>query len=518
MALWPNRNSLGAYPMPELIAAIDVGTTGARTIIFNINGNIRANAYQEYPILTPKPGWVEQDANRWWQAVVTTTKKALKSKGVNAKDIAVITVTNQRETVVPVDKTGKALHNAIVWQDRRTKSQCQRISDSIGSKKIYRTTGLTIDPYFSASKIMWLKEHKPKIFKRTYKFLLVHDYILHKLTGKFVTDYSNASRTMLFDIQKFQWSNDICGVLGIPIDTLPSSKKCGTSIGEITSEAARSTGFKIGTPITTGGGDQQCAALGLGVIREGQMKATTGTGTFAIAPLNKPKLDPKMRVLCSVSVIPNQWILEASIFTTGAVYRWYRDNFAQMESERAKKLGVDVYELLNQEVARAEPGAHGLFIVPHFAGAGAPYWDPDAKGILYGLTLGHTKQDILRAIIEGVCFEVKGSLKVFSDLGVDISELRIAGGATRSPVWNQLQADIYGISVAKTMYEETTALGAAILGGLGVKLFKSPQDAVKNMVELKTKYKPRPKLKTFYEEKYYRYKKLYETLAGKDFS
>lgn len=499
--------------MPQLIAAIDVGTTGARTIIFDINGKMITSAYQEYPSITPKPNWVEQDAEQWWQAVSKTSKEVLKNKSVDVKDILAIAITNQRETIVPVDKNGKPLHNALIWQDRRTTMQCDAIRESVGTEKIFKITGLIIDPYFSASKIIWLRENEPKIFQKTHKFLLVHDYVANKLTGAFVTDHSNASRTMLFDIKKFQWSNAICEQLKIPMDKLPTSQISGTFIGELIPEAVKATGFSNGTPVVAGGGDQQCAALGLGLTKEGLVKATTGTGTFVIAPLTKPKLDSKMRVICSASVIPNQWVLEASIFTTGAVYRWFRDNFAEHEREIAKKKGVDVYDILNNEIESAEPGAKGLILIPHFVGAGAPHWDPEAKGMLYGLSLGHTKRDILRAIIEGVCFEIKKSLEVFNELGLSIHELRIAGGATRSKLWNQLQADIYSLPVVKTPYEETTALGAAILACIGAGIYSNPQKAVNKMVKIKTIFKPRANLKNFYEKQYLKHKKLYHTLS-----
>ena len=498
--------------MPQLIAAIDVCTTGARTIIFDIEGKMLANSYQEYPIIIPKPTWVEQDARQWWKVVGATSKKVLSKKSINPSDIIAVAVTNQRETIVPVDKNGEPLHNAIVWQDRRSVKQCDEIRKIIGEKQIFDNTGLTIDPYFSGSKILWLKERKHDIFRKTYKFLLVHDYIVQKLTGEYVTDHSNASRTMLFDINKFEWSDSICEKLDISIDTLPKSNPSGMVIGEIIHQAAQVTGLKTGTPVVAGGGDQQCAALGLGVIREGLIKATTGTGTFLIAHLSKPKFDTLKRVLCSVSAIPKQWVLEASIFTTGAIYRWFRDNFAQYEKEKAQERGIDVYEILNKEIERAEPGANGLLLLPHFAGAGAPHWDPEAKGAIYGLTLGHTKRDILRAIIEGVCFEIKNSLDVFNELGLKIDELRIAGGATRAKIWNQLQADIYGIPVVKSTYEETTAVGAAILGAIGAGIYKTHQKAVENMVELKTKISPREKLKKFYKNRYLQHKKLYKKL------
>jgi D-xylulose kinase len=501
----------------EFIAAIDVGTTGARTIIFDINGKLKANAYQEYSIITPKPNWVEQKAGQWWFAVCKTTKEAITKGKVEPKNIIAVAVTNQRETIVPVDRSGEPLHNALVWQDRRTTKQCDNIKKKIGDAEIYRTTGLTLDPYFSASKIMWMKENKAKIFNKTYKFLLVHDYVTHKLTDEFCTDHSNASRTMLFDIKKFKWSDSICEQLGISLSKLPESVPSGTIIGEVIDKAASGTGLQQGTTVVAGGGDQQCAALGLGVIKEGMVKATTGTGTFVLGHLSKPKLDKKRRVICSASVLPNQWVLEASIFSTGAVYRWFRDNFAKLEIIEAKKHNMDVYDLLNKQIEASEPGARGLLLIPHFVGAGAPHWDPEAKGMLYGLSLGHNKSDILRAIIEGICLEIKNSLEVFSELGMQIRELRIAGGATRADIWNQIQADVYGVPVVKTEFEETTALGVAILACVGSGVYRNPQDAVKNLVKVQKKYKPKPKQKDLYKKLFEKHKALYHSIKNLKF-
>jgi xylulokinase/glycerol kinase len=481
-------------------------------MIFNTSGELIGGAYKEYPSIIPKPDWIEQDANMWWLAVCETSKKVLGENKIDPNDISAIAVTNQRETIVPVNKGGDPLTHALVWQDRRTLNQCKQIAEKVGAEEIYSRTGLTIDPYFSAPKIMWYKQNKPEIFEKAHKFLLVHDFIVQKLTGTFITDYSNASRTMLFNINELHWDDELCRQLEVPINLLPTAQPSGAVIGSVTAESGAATGLKPGTTVVAGGGDQQCAALGLGAITEGLVKATTGTGTFVVAPMDRPKFDSKKRVLCSVSVLPDQWVLEASIFSTGSVYRWFRDNFGEHERKLAAQQGIDVYEVLNQQAVAAEPGASGLLLIPHFVGAGAPHWNPNAKGVLYGLSLGHTKQDVIRAIIEGVCFEIKQCLEVFSELDVSTNELRIAGGASRGVVWNQTLADILGVPAVKTKYEETTALGAAIIAGVGCGLYKDINDAVKNIVTISKIYQPEPDLKELYVDKYKKYKKLCNTL------
>jgi len=259
------------------VAALDLGTTGCRTFIFDMSGSIISSAYQEWESFYPIPSYVEQDANLWWDSIKKTIEIAIKKSGIDKSEIVSLSVTNQRETIVPVDREGNSLHNAIVWQDRRTTNQVEFIRKKIGEDKIYNTTGLTIDPYFSATKILWFKDEKPEIYQKTHKFLLVSDYIIYKLTGQFYTDHSNISRTMLFDINKLKYSDEIASGLEIDLDKMPEPLESGVDIGEITTE---DTLFDKKTLVITGAGDQQSAALGVGVVSPGNIKVTTGTGSF----------------------------------------------------------------------------------------------------------------------------------------------------------------------------------------------------------------------------------------------
>jgi D-xylulose kinase len=495
--------------MDQYIAAIDVGTTGCRTLIFDLQGNPVGEAYREYTSAHPYPNWVEQNADLWWTAVCETIRASMRNANLEASAISAVAVTNQRETVVAVDENGIPLRPAIVWQDRRTVRECDNIATLIGRGKLYRITGLTIDPYFSASKILWIRAHQYDIFRKTHKFLLVHDYIVHKLTDRFVTDWSNASRTMLFDINRFCWSKLITDKLGIELEKLPTVYPSGTELGYVTRSASKSTGLSPDTRVFAGGGDQQCAAIGLGVITEGLIKATTGTGSFILAHLDTPQFEPKRRLLCSVHALPiKRWVLEASIFTTGAIYRWFRDNFSQYQVNLAKSRNIDVYELLNREVGGSPVGAKGIFVIPHFAGAGAPYWDADAKGAILGLALGHNRGDVLRAIIESICFEIRTNLELIQKLGINIIELRITGGAARSQLWNKIQADVYGKPVTKGKFEDATALGVAILASVGAGYHKTIGEAVHRMIKLERKLMPDQRNHESYTKAYRTYLKL----------
>ena len=495
--------------MPDYYAALDLGTTGTRTIIFDINGSVISSHYEEWDSYFPSPVMVEQDANGWWTALKRTIELSIKKGKINPKDIKSVAITNQRETIVPVDINSNPLHNALVWQDRRTTEECNFIKNKIGSDKIYNTTGLTIDPYFSGSKILWFKKNKPEIYSKTYKFLLVHDFIVNKLTGKWVSDYSNASRTMLFDINKLKWSEKIASALELDLDKMPETVPSGKLIGKITTDE---TAFDKDTVVISGGGDQQCAALGVGVTKPGRIKCTTGTGSFILSYLDKPKFDQTKRVLCSCHTVPGAWIQEASIFTSGAALRWIRDVICTEEVQKSKVDGVDPYVIMDSQAEATPIGSNGISILPHFVGAGAPHWNSNARGVIFGIGLGNKRNDIIRAVMEGVAFEIKKNVEVFQELGSDIKEMRITGGGSRSSVWNQIQADVLNITCARGELEESTAVGAAILASYGVGDFKSLPEAAENLANISKKWEPNSESVKKYERIYPNIVKLYNVI------
>jgi glycerol kinase len=495
------------------VSALDLGTTGCRTYVFDLAGTVIAWDYNEWQSFYPKPSWVEQDANAWWDSIKLTINSALEKSGIDITEIVSVSVTNQRETIVPVDKEGNPLHNAIVWQDRRTTDQVEFIKKRVGEDKIYNTTGLTIDPYFSATKILWFKQNKPEIYRKTHKFLLVSDFIINKLTGKFITDFSNASRTMLFDINNLRYSEEIASDLEIDLDKMPEPVESGVDIGEI---ATDETAFDKKTLVVTGAGDQQAAALGVGVIGPGDIKCTTGTGSFILAYLSEPKFDPDKRVLCSCHAIPGSWVQEASVFTTGAVLRWFRDEVGHLERQQAEKEGVDPYDLMTKLAEGSSPGANGLLLIPHLVGAGAPHWNPHGKGILFGLSLGHQRRDIYRSILEGVAFEVKKNIEVFKRIGIEPEELKLTGGGSRSNLWNQIMADALNVSCVRNVIEEATSLGAGILAAAGAGVFPDISEAAENLCKVDQRYVPKEKNNQIYEKIYRFSYEVYNALNEKN--
>jgi len=494
------------------VASLDLGTTGCRTFIFDLAGTIIASDYQEWESIYPTPSYVEQDANVWWTSIKKTIEAAIRKSGIDKTEIVSVSVTNQRETIVPIDKEGNPLHNALVWQDRRTTDQCNQIKEKIGIDKIYETTGLTIDPYFSLSKIMWFKEKKPEIYNKAYKFLLVSDFIIYKLTNRCVSDFSNLSRTMLFDINNLKYSEFIASELELDLDKMPEAFESGVDVGEITSDE---TDFDKKTLVITGAGDQQSAALGVGVVSPGKIKCTTGTGSFILAYLNKPKFDPQKRVLCSCHAIPGVWVQEASIFTSGAALRWFRDQVGKAECMAAEE-GQDPYDIMTAEAGKSPIGAKGLLFIPHLVGAGAPHWNPYAKGLIFGLALGHERRDLYRAVLEGVAYEVKKNIDVFKELGIEPKELLLTGGGSRSDFWNQIYADVLGITCVRNIIEEATSLGAAILAASGAGLFPDISKAAENLCKVDKKWITNENNHLYYDKIYTISSELYELLNSRN--
>ena len=500
--------------MSEIVLAIDAGTTGVRSMFFDTRGNVLGRAYAEYQSSFPNPSWVEQDAESWWATSCETIRAALSETGLDPERVASISVTNQRETIVPVGESGIPLRNAIVWQDRRTVPQCQWIQKEVTPTAVYSITGLTVDPYFSAPKILWIKQNESELFEKTHKFLLVHDYLIYQLSDEFVTDFSNASRTMLFDLRRASWSEKLLDSFGIPNEKLPDAVESGTRVGELTAKAAAATGLKEGTPIVAGGGDQQCAALGVGVVKEGRLKSTTGTGTFILAYSKTVRLDPGHRVLCSRHVVPGAFVVEASMFTTGSALKWFRDNLGSEERTIADDRGIDPYEVITEEADKIPAGSEGVIHIPHFVGAGAPNWNPHSRGVFAGLALGHTRAHIIRAILEGVSYEIRTNVEVMRELGLPSQEVRVTGGAARSETWMQIQADVLRMPVIRTQMEEATAVGAAILACKGIGVFKSVASAAEEMVRTLPPLKPTKQTLDVYQKGYKKFKELYSAISG----
>jgi len=470
------------------VLVLDVGTTGTRAMIFDYEFRVVASAYREYQNIYPGPLLVEQDPEVWFQAAAESAKECMEKLHARSTPAAVI-VASQRATTIPVDEAGRVLRNAILWQDSRSIPQCERIKEIVGDTEIYARTGLKINPYFSIPKIMWVHEHEPEIYNKSYKFLMVHDFIVLRLTEKFITDQSHASRTMAYNLNRF-WDKDIIQAARLDIDKFCDAIPSGQPFGEISVKASARTGIPVGTPVFAGAGDQQFAAIGLGIVTSGKIEANTGTGSFVLSQIDKPVLDPQERILCSIAAVPNKWVFEAGMYTTGSVYRWFRDQMSAYECTKARENNVDPYTLLDEQAATAPIGSSGVIWIPHFTGSLAPYWNPFSKGILFNLSLRTTRAEVIRAILEGIAIEVNKNISVMKEVGGNVQEVRIAGGAAKAPFFNQIQADVYGTRVTTTNFTEATSLGAALMAAVTLKWYATLESAVEKAVRISSCYEP----------------------------
>lgn len=436
----------------EHILIIDVGTSSLKAMLYTSEGILLNRAAQEYHSEFSGNSYVEQNPATWREALLFSLKQSGEYIRSNNISLMAIAVTSQRASVIPVDHQGKPLHSAIMWQDRRSLNQCNALLKQMNMQEIYRRTGLRANPYFSAPKMMWLQDEQPDIYAKAHKLLGVQDYVIFLLTGAYVTDWSQACRTMLMNINSFTWDETMLSVSGITEAKLPELRPPGSQAGTLAQFVAGATGLPSGIPVIIGGGDQQCAALALNILRPGYAEANTGTGSFVIAYSDTPQFDDQFRTLCSAAAIPGKWIVEAGIFNTGAIHRWFKEQFYPS--------GSDTYELMNREASESPIGANGVMMLSHFEGSAAPYWNPLAKGLFFNLSLGTRRSDFSRAILEGISLEIAHNISLIEQLTGPISAVSAAGGLVAFDLFNQIQADAFNKAVLRYDNNEASSLGA----------------------------------------------------------
>ncbi|RTI42492.1 glycerol kinase GlpK [Thermus scotoductus] len=466
----------------KYLLALDQGTTSSRAILFSLEGRPVAMAQREFRQLYPRPGWVEHDPLEIWESQLGVAQEALRQAGVEAREVVALGLTNQRETTLVFEKgTGKPLHNAIVWQDRRTASLCQELKVQ-GLEPLFRErTGLLLDPYFSGTKLAWLLENVPDLRGKAERgealFGTVDTWLLYRLTGGRVhaTDPSNASRTLLFNLHTLSWDEELLGILGIPPAMLPEVRPSDGEFGATLPEL-------FGTPIPIRGvlGDQQAALFGQAALERGEGKCTYGTGAFLLLNTGERPVPSPKGLLSTVAWSVRgkvSYALEGSVFMAGAVVGWLQGLGLIRESAEVEALAREV----------ADSG--GVYLVPAFTGLGAPYWDPYARGAILGLTRGTTKAHLARAALEGVAFQMVDVVRTMEEAGTPLKELRVDGGMVENALFLQIQADLLGVPVLRPKVTETTALGAALMAGVGAGVLGL--EAVREAWTLEARFLPR---------------------------
>jgi xylulokinase len=492
------------------LLGIDAGTTGLKAVLFDEKGKEIAIGRAEYSLIIPRANMAELDANSYWTGCIRAISEIFSKSKTDPAEIKALAISSQGETLIPIDKKGNPLMRAIVWLDNRSEKESEIIRRGFGVETIFEKTGQPeVAATWPATKILWLKRNKHRLFNKCYKYLLVEDFLIHKLTGQFATEYSIVSSTLYFDIQKETWWREMLDFIGIDNNQLPELMYSGKIVGGITDQASRETGLSTNTIVSTGAFDHAAGAIGAGNIKPGIVTETTGGSLALAATTDRPEYDPKRRIPCHHHALKKTYFLLPWCQTAGILLKWFRDEFGHAEKEAAERMKIDTYDILTLEASRINAGSDGLVILPHFMGAGPPEFDPGARGVFFGLTLGHTKAHIIRAILESIAFMLRRNVELMEELGIEVREIRSLGGASRSPLWNQIKSDVTSRTILTFQTEEAASLGAAILAGVAGGHLKSVDHGCATMVQPKRRYNPNFENRRVYDKLYGVYSILY---------
>jgi xylulokinase len=475
--------------MQTYVLGIDVGTGGTRALIMGRDGRVFASATEEHePFASPQIGWAEQRPQDWWRATGIAIRKALAKGQLQGEQISSVGFSGQMHGAAMLDGHGDVVRPALIWCDLRTEKQCRELTERIGADQLIRLTCNPALANFTVTKLLWTRENEPENWKRVRSVMLPKDYVRFRLTGEKATDVADASGTLMLDVAKRQWSGEVLEAAEIERSILPSLHESPEVCGKVSAIGAEATGLLVGTPVVAGAGDQAAGAIAMGVVTPGAVSATIGTSGVVFAATDRPALDPKGRLHTFCHAVPGRWHVMGVTQAAGLSLRWYRDQFSCASVAE----GRDPYEQLTAEAATVPPGADGLLWAPYLMGERTPHLDPVARAVLAGLTASHTRAHIIRAILEGVAFSLKDTFAIFAEMNVPVESIRLGGGGARSPLWRQIQADVYGQDVGIVEAEEGAAFGAAILAGVGAKVWPSVDAACDSVVRVVRRVSPIP--------------------------
>ncbi len=487
------------------VLAVDAGTSALRVLAFDSDGRRLAHFARPNEIRREVDGTAEADPRLWLAALRGGLREVASALG-GAHEIAAIAITSQRATVVATDAAGDPVFPALLWRDRRGGADAARFAEAVGKERVYERTGLRADSYFTAPKLIWLARSHPEIAAGASWYLSVQDYLVQHLSGEVGSDWTQASRTLLFDSELNRWDPDLVAASGLDARRLPPVGPPGSRAGTLLPEVAGATGLPSGIPVVRAGGDQQCGLVGLGVAAPGAAGVTVSSGSFLLAPVGRPRRDRFRRILCSPAAVPGQWVLEAGAQTAMSTVSWLLATLGRGDAE------AEVEAALSE----SPPGARDVVVLPHFNGIAAPYWDPRARGAILNLTEAHGPADLIRADLEGIAIDVRRNLRALRPLLDDpVAELRAGGGGARSDRFNQLQADVYGTDLVPVLEPESAALGAAVQGAVATGLHPDHGAAVAAMVHADEarRARARPEHAAIYEELAETHERLLEEIS-----
>ena len=490
-----------------LLLGIDIGGTGTKAGVFDLDGTLIGSGYGEYQMISTVPGQAEHDAELWWQATVKAVRASL--QGVDPAHIKAIGV-GCTNGLIAVDDQAKPIRPAIMLWDQRALPEVERIKEQLGAETVFSITGNPLAPgAYSLPTLLWLKHHEPDSYEAAHKLMVPGGYLVARLTGEFTIDHSRASTTLLFDIRRRRWHTPFLKGLDIDEAKLPRPVACDEVVGNVTAEAAKLTGLAPGTPVVGGCMDTIGASLGTGVLDEGQCFIVMGTAARVAGPVRTDRFDQRFMNCTHLSTDCYQYI--GAINGVGSTLRWVRDNFGHQEQQEAERSGENVYDLITAQAAASPPGSKGLLFLPYLAGERTPIWDPYARGVFFGVTLGHNRGDFFNSVLEGAAFAIRHVVELLEqDMELTINDLHIGGAAASSRVWNQIIANMVNKRVVSLTQSHTEVLGAALLAGVGLGLYGDYREAVAKTVVTGAAFEPDYNAHQTYSKLFPMYKQLYQ--------
>jgi xylulokinase len=477
-----------------LLLGIDLGTTGCKAVVYDQDGTMLGESYLEYGLITLSATMIEQDPEAWWDLTCRAIYLALDAADVDRSAVRGLSVSSQGISFVLLDGQGRLLGNAINWLDSRASEESADILDRYSAESLFAITGKRAAPFYVLPKLLWLRKYRADLWQQARKVLMGHDYLVYRFCGEYVTDHSMAGGTLLYDLQELDWSAELLEAFQIPPEILPTIRWSGMPVGVLRPAVAESLGLRPDTVVSVGGQDQKCAALGAG-IRDGTATLSLGTASAIVQVMDRPLVDPQMRVPTFTFVTPSRWVLEGVIGTGAGSLRWYRDTICP---------GVPYLEL--DEGARTVPrGADGVFFYPHLSGAGSPHWRSQDRGAFHGLSLATTRAHMTRAVLEGVAYQMRENLAVTQALAGPVGDAIVFGGGAKSTIWREIIGDVINRPLAWTQTVETANLAASMLAGLGCGVFSTLDEARESMVGTLTHRAPDPEGARIYDGLYEEY-------------
>ncbi|MCL1894930.1 MAG: FGGY family carbohydrate kinase [Clostridiales bacterium] len=497
----------------QYIIGTDIGTTGAKTTVFSMDGKVVSSAYREYTCDYPRPLWVEQDAIVLRDSAMQTIKEALHKASAPPESIVSIGFSTQRSCALFLDGNGVPL-KMISWQDSRCDEILDRIRDVTSEEEFYKLSGLPLGNTWVLPKIMWIRENDAELYRKTVRIVQLHDYILKEFgADEYVTPETDAGMTGFFDVDNYLWADNYLELFDIDKGMLPVVRQVGERIGTISDAVADMTGLPRGLPLFTGIGDVSSAAVGAGIVSAGDLLVSMGTGGIMVVCTDKPMRDPNSAFLITDHAIHGMWQWEGLQKGSAGCYRWYRDVIATDEKNATEARGEDAYVELDKRAKEIPPGSNGLLVMPYFASAGTPRWDAWARGCILGLTFAHDKYHIARAFMEGVALEYRDMLESLRRSGFVPGAISVSGGSAKSDVWNSIQADIYNTPVQTLAFPDASVLGAVITCAVGAGVYGSIPEAVSELVKKGKTYEPDSENARIYDDLYHAYVQAYEGLS-----